>query len=104
MSVHQRNRGPAGNGKRHDRRAGCEKRRRRDRRTIVRAAHAVNWRAKVPSFSNQQSHPFQEDRLPTALHADSPRLAALALDDYRELGALDLQLNHAAPNRGAVNE
>jgi hypothetical protein len=42
--------------------------------------------------------------IPDALHADSLRLAALALDDFRELGALDLELNHAAPNRGAVNE
>jgi hypothetical protein len=32
--------------------------------------------------------------VPNVLHADSLRLAAQALDDFRELGALDLELNH----------
>ena len=55
-------------------------------------------------LANWFSRDSTREPIPDALHADSPRLAALALDDYRELGALDLELNHAAPDRGAVNE
>ena len=51
-------------------------------------------------LANWFSRDSTREPIPDALHADSPRLAALALDDYRALGALDLKLNHAAPNRG----
>ncbi|HAK96892.1 MAG TPA: hypothetical protein DCM87_18355 [Planctomycetes bacterium] len=43
---------------------------------------------------NWFSRDSTREPIPDALHANSPRLAALALDDYRELGALDLELNH----------
>jgi hypothetical protein len=38
--------------------------------------------------------------LPNVLHANSLRLASQALDDFRELGALDLELNHGVEARG----
>jgi hypothetical protein len=43
-----------------------------------------------------------ESTIPNVIDSRSQRLASLALDDFRELGALDLELNHSMSRRNAA--
>jgi hypothetical protein len=40
-----------------------------------------------------------KDPVPNVIDSRSLRLASLALDDFRELGAMDLELNHSMSRR-----
>jgi hypothetical protein len=45
-------------------------------------------------FPTHRGQPIFHEPIPNVMRANSLRLAAQALDDFRELGALDLELNH----------